>query len=168
MEQKKLISTEQTDANIKEVLRLLSETPIQLEKLSRRLSDRKLHEPMGKGERSFTEVLAHIINCEALTAESIYLALLVKEPLLASIHAERDLGKLLRFDQLPFSELMAYFKFRRKVLLNVLDPLPAEKWSRVVREEGKQRRESVYWRARGQALHELEHLQDLERKLKKS
>jgi ribosomal 50S subunit-associated protein YjgA (DUF615 family) len=34
-----------------------------------------------------------------------------------------------------------------------------------VREEKKQRQESVYWKARGQALHELEHLQDLELKL---
>lgn len=163
---KKQIPTEQTASNIKEVLRLLSETPAQLEKLSKGLSEAQLHEPLGSGERSFVENLAHIINCEALISEAVYLALLVNEPMVASIHAERDLGKLLRFDQLSFSELLAYFKLRRKVLLRVLEPLTEAKWSRCIREEKKQRKESIYRQARGQALHELEHLEDLEKKLK--
>jgi len=164
---KKQISTEQTDANIQEVLRLLAETPATLESLSKGLTDEQLQQSLGAGERSFTEALAHIINCEAITADAIYLALLVKEPLLAGIHAERDLGRLLRFDQLPFADLLTYFKTRRTVLLHVLESLTDDKWSRSIRESGKQRKESVYWRARGQALHELEHVLDLEAKLKK-
>jgi len=162
---KKEISTEQTDANIKEVLRLLSETPARLEKFSKGLSDRKLREPLGKGERSFIEMLAHLVNCEARTSEAITLALLAKEPPFTPIHPERDLGKLLRFDQIEFHELLAYFKFRRVVLLRVLNSLKDSQWSRVIRQEGKQRKESVYWQTRGQALHELEHLVDLEGKL---
>jgi DinB superfamily len=165
---KKQISTAQTDSNIKEVMRLLRETPAKLEGLSKGLSDKQLHEPLGAGERSLTEALAHLINCEAINSEAIYLALLVDEPLLAGIHAERDLGKLLRFDLLPFPELMAYFKLRRSVMLRILESLTEEKWSRCIRETGKQRKESVYWRARGHALHELEHLLDLENKLEKS
>lgn len=164
---KKQISTEQTEPNIKEVLRLLTETPATLEGLSKGLSEEQLHKPLGSGERSFTEALAHLINCEAITAESIHLALLKDEPILPGIHAERDLGKLLRVDQLPFPDLLAYFKLRRKILLRVLESLNEEKWSRCVRESGKQRKESVYWRARGQAVHELEHLVDLESKLNK-
>ena len=164
---KKQISTDQTEANIEKVLRLLAESPERLEKLSKRLSDKKLHEPLGTGERSFTEVLAHILNCEAITTESIYLALMLKEPAIRRVHAERDLGKLIRLDQMPFGELMTYFKFRRAVLLKVLSSLTDKQWSKMMREEGKQRKESVYWRARGQALHELEHIQDLEVKLNK-
>ena len=164
---KKQISTEQTDSNIKEVIRLLRGTPEKLAALSRGVSGKQLHEPLGSGERSFAEVLAHLINTEAISSEAIYLALLRNEPLLADIHAERDLGKLLRFDLLPFSELMAYFKLRRMVLLHVIESLTEEKWSRCIREQGKQRKESVYWRARGQALHELEHLQDIETRLDK-
>jgi len=164
---KKQISTEQTEPNIKEVLRLLTETPATLEGLSKGLSEEQLHKPLGSGERSFTEALAHLINCEAITAESIHLALLKDEPILPGIHAERDLGKLLRVDQLPFPDLLAYFKLRRKILLRVLESLNEEKWSRCVRESGKQRKESVYRRARGQAVHELEHLVDLESKLNK-
>lgn len=164
---KKQVSTEQTDANIKEVIRLLAETPEKLERLSRGLSEEQLHRPLGAGERSFTEVLAHLLHCEAITSESIQLALLKDEPLLAGIHAERDLGKLLRLDLLPFPELSNYFILRRKILLCVLNSLDDKQWSRCVREEEKRRKESVYWRARGQALHELEHLLDLANKLQK-
>jgi hypothetical protein len=164
---KKQISTEQNEDNTKEVLRLLAETPVQLKKLSIGLSDRKLHLPLGKGERSFIQCLAHLLNCEARSSEAIQLALLAKEPVFASIHPERDLGKLLRYDLMPFQKLLSNFEFRRTVLIHVLNSLKEKQWSRVIREEGKQRRESVYWKARGLALHELEHLQDLERKLNK-
>ena len=162
---KKQISTEQTDANIAEVLRLLGETPVKLAALSKGLSEKQLHTPLGSGERSFTEILAHLINTEALTSEAIYLALLLNEPLIANLHAERDLGALLRFELLPFQELLAYFRLRRTVLTRVLELLSEKQWSRSSREGKKQRKESVYWRARGQALHELEHLQDLENKV---
>ena len=162
---KKQISTTQTDANIKEVLRFLSETPVQLATMSRGLSEIKLQEPLGKGERSFKEALAHLINTEAIAAQAIYLALMLNDPMLPDIHAERDLGRLLRFDLLPFSELIAYFTTRRTVLLRILASMNEDQWSRSIRENGKQRHESVYWRARGLALHELEHLQDLELKL---
>ena len=164
---KKPISTDPTESNIAEVLRLLSETPANLAELSTGLSDKKVREPLGASERSFIECLAHLINCEALTADAIYLALMLNEPAIAPVHAERDLGKLLHFDQQGFHELLAYFRFRRSILLNVLTSLTVKKWSRVIREEGKQRRESVYWRARGQAMHELEHVTDLARKLGK-
>lgn len=162
---KKQISTEQTAANIQEVLRLLAETPEKLESLSKGLSDEQLHTPPGSGERSFAEAVTHLINCEALAADSIYMALLRDEPLIADIHPERDLGKLLHFEQLPVSELLGYFKVRRKVLLRVLESLTDKKWSRCIREAKKQRKESIYWQARGQALHELEHILDLENKL---
>ena len=138
-----------------------------MERLGKGLSDEKLHEPLGKGERSFIETLAHLLNCEARASEAIYMALLAKEPTFPQIHPERDLGKLLRYDLMDFRELLAYFKFRRAALLRVLSSLNESQWSRVIREEGKQRKESVYWQARGQALHELEHLLDLESKLDK-
>lgn len=162
---KKQISTAQTDSNIKEVLRLLTETPQRLESFRKGLTKEQLHEPLGPGERSFTETLAHLLNTEALSSQAIYLALLADEPMLTDIHAERDLGRLLRFDLLAFAELLAYFRLRRTILLRVLATLTKERWSRCIREAGKQRKESVYWRARGIALHELEHLQDLEIKL---
>ena len=87
------------------------------------------------------------------------------EPLIADIHSERDWGKLLRFDLLDFPELLVYFKIRSKVLLRILSALTEAQWSRPIREEGKKRKESIYWRARSLALHESEHVSDLERKI---
>jgi hypothetical protein len=164
---KKSISTDLTPANIAAVLEALAGTPSRLETLSKTLTTKNLTQPLGRGERSFNEDLAHLINTEARSSEMIYQALLVDEPLFADIHSERDWGKLLRFDLLDFSELLAYFKIRRKVLLRVLSGLKEKDWARAISEEGKQRKESVYWRARTIALHELDHLGDLEGKLKK-
>lgn len=162
---KKTIPTEQTPENIRQLLDLLADTPARLDALAAPLLPEHLTQPLAPGERSITETLAHLVNSEALTAESICLALLKKEPLLHRLHAERDLGKLLRLDRYPFHDLLAYFTFRRQVLLDVLGPLTEKHWSRTVRQEGKARRESVYWRTRGQALHELEHLLDMEAKI---
>jgi hypothetical protein len=164
---KKAISTEQTNANIEKVTALLSETPGELERLSSGFSSEQLCQRLGSGERSFTEDLAHLINSEARSSEAIYLALLAEEPPFPDIHSERQWGKLLRFDLFPFSDLLAYFKLRRMVLLRVLAALTEEQWSRAIREEGKKRKEAVYWRARALAIHELEHLSDLQRKLEK-
>ena len=162
---KKSISTDQTPANIAKVMEVLIESPARLEALSKSVSAEGLRQPLGKGERTATEVLAHMINGEARSSEMIYQALLVNEPFFADIHPDRDWGKLLRFDLLDFSELLFYFKIRRKVLTRVLSGLKEQDWERVVREEGKQRKESVYWRARTIAMHELDHLGDLERKI---
>jgi hypothetical protein len=164
---KKQISTEQTDANLKAVIRLLTGIPSQLEEMRKALPSAEVSEPLGEGERSFIEVLAHLLNCEARSFEAITLALLAKEPVLTHIHPERDLGKLLRYEHLPVDELLAYFSFRRRSLLNVLNALKESQWSRAIRPESKQRKESVYWQARGLALHELEHVQDLQQKISK-
>jgi hypothetical protein len=161
----KQIPTELTSGNSAAVLSLLADTPRGLERLSRRLSEEQRHEPLGRGERSFVQLLAHLVNCEATSSEAIYLALLLREPLLVDIHPERQLGKLLRFDQLASADLLHYFQLRRVVLMRVLRALKDTDWSKVVRQPGKQRKETVYRRARGLALHEHEHLHDLEQKV---
>ena len=164
---KKLISTDQTPANIAKVMEILAASPARLDALSKGISAEGLRQPLGNGERTSTEVLAHMINGEACSSEMIYQALLVHEPFFADIHPDRNWGELLRFDLLEFSDLLAYFKLRRKVLLRVLSGLKEEGWARCVREEGKQRKESVYWRARTIAMHELDHVGDLEKKLER-
>jgi hypothetical protein len=158
----KNISTKVSSENIAQILSLLAETPGRLEALSRSMSVKKRNHPLGEGERSLTETVAHLVNSEARTSESIYLALLLDEPLMANIHSERDWGQLLRYDLSDFDDLLAYFKFRREVMLRVLSGLNEMQWSRAIREEGKQRKETVYWRARSLVLHEVEHVGDLE------
>jgi hypothetical protein len=162
---KKTISTKVTSANIAQILGLLAETPGMLEVLGRSVPVKKWKHPLGEGERSLTETLAHLVNSEARTSESIYLALLMDEPLIVTIHSERDWGRLLQYDLSDFDELLLYFKFRRKVMLRVLSDLSEAQWFRAICEEGKQRKETVYWRARSLALHEVEHVGELKEKI---
>lgn len=164
---KKSISTTRTNANVTQVVDLLADIPGRLEHLSAGSSCEQLRQPLGAGERSISEVLAHLIHCEARSSEAIYLALLADEPLFPDVHPERQWGRLLRFDLLEFSDLLAYFKLRRVVLLRLLAGLKPEEWERSVREAGKKRNESIYWKARSLALHEHEHLTDLENKLER-
>lgn len=159
------LTTDLTPENIATALEVLAQTPVRLEALSKSVPAERLSQPLAKGERTPTEVLAHLVNGEARSAEMMYQALLTNEPFFASLHPDRDLGKLLRFDLLDFAELLDYFKIRRKVLMRVLSGLKEKDWARVIREEGKARRESVYWRARTIVMHELDHLEDLEKKL---
>lgn len=164
---KKSVSTDLTKANLVKVMELLADTAVKLESLSKSLAGEQLRQPLGLGERSLTEDLAHLIHSEARTSEAIYLALLLDQPLVPDIHSERQWGKLLRYDLLSFSDLLAYFKIRRAVLLRVLTSLTDEQWTRSIRENGKKRQESVYWRARALAMHELDHLTDLQNKIKR-
>ena len=161
------ISTELTSENITKIMDLLTQSPVRLEALSKSVPAEKFRQPLGKGERTPVEVMAHMLNTEARSSEMIYQALLLDEPFFADIHPERDWGKLLRLDLLEFPELLNYFNVRRKVLLRVLSNVKEKDWARAVREEGKQRKESVYWRARNIVMHELDHLGDLEKKLDK-
>lgn len=155
------LSTKPTPTNIATVLELLSSTVEVLEKTASHFTEEQLRQPPEPGKRAMTEVLAHLINCEARTAEAIYLALLVNEPTFTDVHPERQLGKLLRFDAFAYAELVAYFRLRRAVLLRVLTNLPPESWLRVVHEADRKRPLSVYLWARSLALHELEHFSEL-------
>jgi hypothetical protein len=158
----KSISTEITDSNISQILDILADTPARLENLRAHLSVAQLLTPLKTGERSITENLAHLLHSEAVNAEFIYLALMREGHPFSGIHPERDFGNLVHYELFPFDALLDYFKFRRTVLLRVLSALKIEQWSLSLPEKGKKRAESVYWRARSMALHELDHITEIE------
>ena len=158
----KPISTEIAETNISQLLDILADMPSRLENLRARMSGSQLLTPLKTGERSLTENLAHLLHCEAVNAEFIYLALMREGHPFSGIHPERDFGALVHYELFPFDSLLDYFKFRRAVLLRVLSTLKFEQWSLSLPEKGKKRAESVYWRARLMALHEQEHLTEIE------
>ena len=90
------ISTQLTPANVARALDVLALTHSKLVTVSRGLSDAQLRRPLGKGERSMTEVVAHLLHSEARGSEAIYLALVSREPVLANVHSERQFGRLVR------------------------------------------------------------------------
>jgi hypothetical protein len=162
------ISTQQNKASVAAVLEILEGTPIALAELAGLCMPEQWRQPLAEGERSFTEVIAHLLNGEGRTADAMYMALLVDTPFLRDIHPDRHLGKLLNWQRFDVAELLPYFNLRRKVLLNVLHSLSDDQWGRAIEEEGKQRKESVYRLARALAMHEQEHVMHLARFLRRT
>ena len=161
----KRLSTQPSDARIALILQVLAAAPERLRELGSGLTEAELTTPLGAGERSFKRDLTHLIYCAERGADPIHHALLLKDAFMPRIHAERDWGALMRYEAFEIAELMAYFTFRRRALLRILQGLSREQWERAVRREGVKRKESVYYAARGLAVHELGHLEDLAGKL---
>lgn len=150
------ISTKLTTSNIEKMGTLLRETPARLGQFSAGMSVDALCTPLSSGEWSLTEVLAHLISCAELSSSAIYLALLLDRPTGPYVHPTRQWNALLRYEQLPFADLLHMFALRRTVLLHTLDELSESQWARVFQHEGK-RPATVYTQARTIALHEQAH-----------
>lgn len=159
------LTTKPSDTRIALILQVLEAAPGRLRALSSGLSESDLTAPLGEGERSFKRDLTHLIYCAERGADPINHALLLPDAFMPRIHAERDWGALMRYETFEIAKLMAYFDFRRAALLQILRGLSQAQWARSIRREGVNRRESVYYSARGLAIHELGHLEDLAGKL---
>ena len=159
------LTTKPSDERIALILDVLAAAPARLNDLCAGLSDAQLNLPLGEGERSFKRDLTHLIYCAERGTDPIFHALILKEPFIPRIHAERDWGALMGYEAFELPELMAYFDFRRAALMQILRELKRAQWDRAVRREGVQRKESVYHWARGLAVHEFGHLEDLTGKL---
>jgi len=156
------ITTQPSSENISILLDLLRGAPARLDVLAVGQQESALIQPPGEGQRSFREILAHLLNSEARLVKAIYQILLLNESDLPQIHPEKDWGKLVTYQKLSIVDLLEYFKLRRLMLLGVLEHLSNEEWLRNGWEVGKKRQESVYRKIRTQVLHEGEHLSELE------
>ena len=163
----KRLTTQSSPERIALALAHLEVGPQRLQNLRAGLSDAEMTRPLGEGERSFKRDVTHLIYCAERGADPIHHALLLKEPFMPRIHAERDWGKLMAYEAFEIDELLSYYRFRRTALMRILRGLGAQQWERAVRREGVKRTESVYFAARGLCLHELAHLEDLAGKLGK-
>ena len=161
----KRLGTAATAERIALALAHLDVAPVRLRNLAQGLPDDRLNAPLGEGERSFKRDLTHLCYCAERGSEPIHHALLLKEPFMPRIHAERDWGALMRYEAFAIAELLDYFEFRRRALMRILRDLRPAQWQRASRREGVKRSETVYYSARAICLHELEHLEDLAGKL---
>ncbi len=161
----KRLTTTPSDERIALVLQILEAAPASLKALGFELTDAESELPLGPGERSFKRDLTHLIYCAERGTIAIYYALAADEPVMPRVHAERQWGKLLRYEAFDLEALFAHFRFNRRALLNVLRGLKPRQWERAIQPEGKKRTESVYYSARGICLHEYGHLEDLTDKL---
>jgi hypothetical protein len=150
------ISTVKTQENIDRTISIYREIPSMFQDL-KKYSEDELDKPLGEGKRSAKGMLIHVLNCDWVVNEQIYLALLKKTPKVIRIHPERDFGKRIPLGDLLFSELADYYALRRRILISVLENLKPKDWDRNIEQEGKARKETVYLLARATAMHEYHH-----------
>jgi hypothetical protein len=154
-----MLGTKATRTNIQKILALLEEFPQRIASLTVNLDNERLHTPLVEEEWSLVEILAHLRCCEEVWANTIYTMLALDDPELAEVHP-RQWAKVVKYDRLDFRISFRVFHLRRRELLEVLLGLPVEAWLRTGVIKGRQH--SVYSQARRLALHEADHLEQIE------
>jgi hypothetical protein len=155
---KKEIPTAQSDDAIKNIFETLEETPRFLIAIAKRFDEKTSLNPIIEGKRSFRETLVHLLNIEGLNYTTIYPAFLLNKPKVYPLHAEKDFDRLSLFTDFKLKDLLQAFDLERKKTLSFLRSLKPNDWIRQLVEDNKARQETIYWRARGLAVHDYTHV----------
>jgi len=147
-----------TPSEIEKYLRIISETPQQIEQAAKGLEEARLQFKANAKSWSVNDILAHLRSCADLWTHSIYAMLAENEPMFSDIN-ERKWAKVTRYAELPFKESFQAFSLQRENLLRVLKALPFESWERsaIIFE----RKHTVFSQVRRLAKHEAEHCEQI-------
>jgi DinB family protein len=148
-----------TPAEIAKYLVMLEEFPLTLAALTAGLSEEQLRWSPGKKEWSIVEVLAHLRACTEIWSFSMYAMLAEDKPVFPLLD-ERRWAKAARYATFDFQPSFQLFCLQRQELIAVLKPLDIETWARSANIEG--RNHTVFSQARRMALHETEHLDQIQ------
>jgi len=147
---------------IRKFLDLLAETPRRLAVAPGAVDDSRPYFKPDPGTWSALEILAHLRSCADVWGASIESMLAGQEPVLPDIHP-REWIKRTDYLTLQYSELLGAFSCQRGKLLEILNLLEFEDWSRGAQIGG--RRHTVFTQARRMAKHETEHCMQVEKML---
>ena len=148
-----------TPAEIAKYLALLEEFPRTVTAWTTRLSEDQLRWSPGKKDWSIVEVVAHLRACAEIWSFSIYAMLTEDKPALPLLD-ERRWAKAARYATFEFHPSFQIFCLQRGELLVVLKALDFESWVRSANIEG--RNHTVFSQSRRMALHETEHLEQIQ------
>jgi len=151
-------------ADIQEILTTLSDTPRQLVSLIASLEESHLYTKPGEKTGSAAEILAHLRSCADVLTFSIYTMLTEERPIFPDIN-ERKWAKVTSYARIPIALSLQAFTFQREELMRVLRPLPFEGWERVALT--LEREYTVFSQARRMALHEQDHIEQMQQLLNK-
>ncbi len=165
---KKKIPTTFSESAVTNVFRILENTPKYLTSVTKHFDDNSSRNPLSDGKRSFRETLIHLLNIEFLNYTTIYPAFLLNKPVIHPIHSERDFDRLSLFLDFELNELLDAFCMERRKSLSFLKSLKESDWMKQLVEVNKAREETIYWRARGLAIHDFTHIQILNFQMKNS
>jgi len=148
-----------TPDEIEKYLGILSNTSRRIMKATRGFDDLHLQYKIDKKAWSVNDILAHLRSCADVWGGSIEAMLAHDTPTLPYRHPRQWIKKT-NYPDLLFHELFQAFRMQRKNLLNVLNKLSFEDWSRAA--IIKHREHTVFSQTRRMALHEDVHCQQIE------
>ncbi len=149
---------------IEQILTILKETPPRIAARTTGLAPVQLHAPPKLGEWSANEVLAHLRSCATVWGN--YIAVIIAEdmPAIRAV-SPRTWIKGTDYLQQEFRPAFRAFTKQRASLLALLEQLAPEAWSRsaTVTAVGKPILRTVHTYAERLAVHEREHVRQIER-----
>ena len=148
-----------TPADITKYLALLEEFPRTVATGTAGLSEEQLRWSPSKKDWSIVEVLAHLRACAEIWSFSMYAMLTENNPTLPLLD-ERRWAKAAQYTTFDFQHAFQVFCLQRQELLTVLKALDFETWGRSANIEN--RNHTIFSQVRRMALHETEHLDQLQ------
>jgi hypothetical protein len=147
-----------------QVLSMLAEAPPRIAGLTAGLTPAQLLAGPNQGEWSANEVLAHMRACADMWGNCIEEMIAQDRPILRAVNPRSWIKKTDYLEQ-EFQPSFQAYATQRATLLAVLEPLPAEGWSRAatVTGTGKVLERTVLSYARWLACHERPHLKQIQR-----
>ena len=146
------------EMTVEQVLSVLRETPGRLALLTGVATPAQLRAVPKPGEWSATEILAHLRACADMWGDAIEAIVADDHPTVRAVNPTTWIDST-DYRELGFSSSLAAFTRQRARLLEVLEPLPPEGWSRsaTVVGAGKPLERTVHDYAGRLARHERTH-----------
>lgn len=156
-------------SEIRAVLTLLSETPRQIARIARGLSERQLHRQPEAEAWSAQEIVAHLRACAEVWGRSIERMLAEDDPAIRYVSPRGWIRKTDYLEQ-AFRDTLKGFSERRAELVTTLATLPPSAWTRGATFTGTTlgRGGTVFSYATRIVDHEVRHLDQLRRTVKSS
>lgn len=154
-------------AEIDKILQRLEETPRRLALVMSQRQTVLLHDKVEQEEWSMDEILAHLRVCAEVWGKSILTMLAQDQPTLRYV-SPRTVAKKRNYATQPYQESFQAFAKQRHDLLQALQALNQDGWSRGATFTGttRGREQTVYSYAQRIADHESEHLAQIDNLLK--
>jgi DinB superfamily len=152
------------DRPIGQVLALLTTTPKRLVELTAGVAPARLQARPDPDEWSANDVLAHLRSCADVWGDCIAAILAEDGTTLRAVNPTTWIEQT-NYRDLRFRPSLRPFLAQRTALLAVLEPLPEEAWSRsaTVTGAGRPLQRTVLSYAERLAVHERQHLKQVER-----
>ncbi|MEZ4661883.1 MAG: DinB family protein [Caldilineaceae bacterium] len=148
---------------IAKYLKILEDTPVRIATATQGCTEEELHSKSAAEGWSANDILAHLRACVDVWGKDMRTMLNEDTPRFRHLSPRTWLRKT-SYPELPFYESFAAFTQARAELLALLRNLSLTDWSRaaIVKQNGKERTQTVFTRARQMAMHEEAHCAQIE------